>query len=592
MDGKDEKRLRITSDFRVIYENESLNLLNEEYDERRIHTAKELFHFVHSDTSDKSVYYCAGVKTSGGMYAQRLFKYHELDQALNLMKSGLNTYLCTSTFNTISRQKKNVWQIKEFCVDLDAHEFPHLFKIDEVIEVLKTHYFGKVVPYPSYIIITGQGIQLHWTLQEPVAGRKDFNSYRMWQRVQNRLIETFSDITNHLKYLSVDEACKDSNRHWRALGSYHTKAKTFSYIEETCSTFEKYTMRDFTNTYFSDMKITRSLWIKKKERLDEINKEREAQGIRKLSKLTKSEHLKLVNEDRIERGLEPVKELKIWGDSNKKSSNKDDKKVSKVTQLKNLHTKLAGRLIDLQTAQKLFNKKGNRGYRERLMFLYLNTFLGCYRKKFLETKNADFIMIEALAFNEAFNEPLELEEVELKVYSLLNYFEENNDVYRFRDATFIEWLTVDKSSKKKKDSEFLTLTEEEVAKFEYVSLKDKPKRSRSTRDENGLTLEKRKIMKLERKAFELKESGLTYEEIAKKMKKSERTIKRYVKAYKEQLLAQEQVVDEVIVEAVKPKQIEEKTTTVIKFRIEKMNHHKMKARFKVAKTELLKKGTG
>ncbi len=530
------KRLIVTKDFEVTYEGKTLDILKEGYDERRIHAAKELFHFVHDDVSDDSIYYCIGVKSPGSMYAQRLFKYHELDQALQIMKSGLNTYLCTSTFNTFSRKKKNVWQIKELCIDLDAHEMPKLFKIDEVIKVLETHYFGKVVPFPSYVVITGQGLQAHWTLEEPVAGQKDLNSYRMWQRIQNRLIETFSDITSHLKYLSVDESCKDANRQWRALGSYHTKAKTFSYIVESCSTWQKYTMSHFIENYFDDMTITRSLWNKKKERLEEINKERKEQGIRKLTKLTKAEHLKLVNEDRVERGLEPVKELRVWGDSHKKSLNKDDKKASKVTQMKNLHTKLAGRLIDLKTAQKLFNEKGDEGYRERLMFLYLNTYLGCYRNNYLKSKDADFIMIEALAYNEGFNEPLPFEEIELKVYSLLNYFEENNDVYRFRDATFIEWLTVDKSSKKKKDSKYLTLTKEEVAQFEYVSLKDKPKRSRSTRDESGLTAEKRKILKLEKTAFELKEKGLKYDEVAKKMKISTSTAKRYVKSYKERLL--------------------------------------------------------
>lgn len=535
MKESDLRRLRITQHFEVVYDNQKVELLSE-YDERRIHAAKELFHFIHDDVSDDSIFYCVGVKAPGGMYAQRLFKYHELDKALEVMKSGLNTYLCTSTFNTFKRKKKNVWQIKEFCIDLDAHEMPQLFKIDEVIEVLKHHYFGKVVPYPSYLVVTGQGMQAHWTLEEAVAGQKDFNSYRMWQRIQNRLIETFSDITSHLKYLSVDESCKDANRQWRALGSYHTTTKTFSYVVESCSSWEKYTMSCFIENYFEDMEITRSLWNKKKERLEEINNERKDQGIRKLTKLPKAEHLRLVNEDRVQRGLEPVKKLKIWGDGNKKSLNKDDKKASKVTQMKNLHTKLAGRLIDLKTAQKLFNEKGDEGYRERLMFLYLNTFLGCYRNNYLKSKDADFIMIEALAFNEGFNEPLEFEEVELKVYSLLNYFEENNDVYRFRDATFIEWLTVDKSSKKKKDSKYLTLTKEEVAQFEYVSLKGKAKRSRSTRDENGLTAEKRKILKLEQKAFELKETGMTYDEVAKKMKISNSTAKRYVKAYKERLL--------------------------------------------------------
>lgn len=344
---------------------------------------------------------------------EQLNMYHDNDYNRN----HFNNYLSVSTFKSgRSRCEANVKEVKRLYLDMDAHDNP--INIDEaklLSDYMIDNWFdGCDLPEPSYIIFSGRGLQVLFTVE-------GCTNVTEWKPYQTALLNSCQKLLEELKHHSLSEASivavehddlkidmlKDASRVHRVPNTTNLKSNVAAkllYQNED----HVYTLNELNANYeaFSDDNLVTE---KKK----------------KTQKKTKSEPT--------ERGVD------LSG------IDMDGKQAIDPHFFEIIDKTIKPRLSDLETLIRLRNEAGtDSGYRNNLIAIAIPTLVSCGYKN-------DDVVKEAHRINSLFNKPLKKAEVNDWLNSCLKKKEIVNAdgkkgvsrvFYRFFTSTIIEKLQI------------------------------------------------------------------------------------------------------------------------------------------------------
>lgn len=352
---------------------------------------------------------------------KKLNSYH----ASSFNRKCCNQYLSISTFKTgYPRKEFNVKEVKRLFIDMDAHKNP--ISLDEaklLSDYMLDNWFDELeLPEPNYIIFSGHGLQVLFTLD----GCDDVDE---WKRYQTALIKTCQKLLKDLKEYSLSEASvvavehddleidvlKDASRVLRVPNTTNYKPNKYQEYVDTKLLYQNenhvYTLNELNENYtaFSD----ENLVTEKKKK--------------KNQKKTKSEPTE--------------RDVDLSG------IDMDGKQAIDPHFFEIIEKTIKPRLSDLETLIRLRNEAGiDDGYRNNLISIYIPTLVSCGYKN-------DEVVEKAHRINSLFNKPLKNAEVSDWLNSCLKKKEIVNAdgkkgvsrvYYRFYTNTIIDKLQITK----------------------------------------------------------------------------------------------------------------------------------------------------
>lgn len=421
-----------------------------------------------------------------------------------------NNYLSVSTFRRCSRRcESNVKEVKRLYVDMDAHDNPINFNEAKLLAdyMLDNWFDGEELPEPNYIIFSGRGVQVLFTLN-------GCENVPEWKQYQTALLKTCQTLLEQLKHHSLSEAgdvalehnveidvLKDAARVMRVPDTTNLKqnvdAKLLYSDEE-----HEYTLHELNTNYIAF----------NNDNLGTIEEKKKTQ------KKTKSKDKK-----------KKVKSEPSERDVDMSGIDMDDKQGVDPYFFKIIETTIKPRLNDLENLIHIRNEAGVvGGYRNNLIAIYIPTLVSC------GCKNEDVIK-EAHRVNSLFKKPLKKAEVNDWLNSCLKKKEivsadgkkgVSRVYYRFYTSTIIDKLQI---TKEEQDS--MQVLCSEALKKKRSREKQKDVKNANRREVYAQkTAEKRKT-KEERnnRIRKLSADGLSARQIAKQLGVNASTVSRVLK---------------------------------------------------------------
>lgn len=425
-------------------------------------------------------------------------------------RNQFNNYLSVSTFkNGKTRSEWNVKEVKRLYVDMDAHDNPINFNEAELLAdyMIMNWFDGCDLPEPSYIIFSGRGLQVLFTLN-------GCTNVSEWKRYQSALLNNCQKLLEELKHHSLSEAgdvalehnveidvLKDAARVMRVPDTTNLKqnvdAKLLYSDEE-----HEYTLHELNTNYIAF----------NNDNLGTIEEEKKTQ--KKTKSKEKKKKLKLEPSER---------------DVDMSRIDMGDKQIVDPNFLKIIENTIKPRLYDLETLIRLRNEAGvNGGYRNNLIAIYIPTLVSCGYKN-------EYIIKEAHRINSLFNKPLKRAEVNDWLNSCLKKKEivdadgkkgVSRVYYRFYTNTIIEKLQITPE-----EQDAMKVLCDEKLKKKRNREKNKDKQNANRREVyKEKTADKRKA-KEERNKYihELSADGMSARQIAKQLGVNVSTVSRVLK---------------------------------------------------------------
>lgn len=429
---------------------------------------------------------------------EQLNMFHDNDYNRN----HFNNYLSVSTFKSgRSRCEANVKEVKRLYLDMDAHDNP--INLDEaklLSDYMLDNWFDEYeLPEPNYIIFSGRGLQVLFTLV-------GCTNVTEWKPYQAALINSCQKLLEELKHHSLSEASivavehddlkidvlKDASRVHRVPNTTNLKSNVEAkllYQNED----HVYTLNELNADYeaFSDENLVTEEKKKKKKKNQKKAKSEPTERDVDLSGIDMNE----------KQGIDPHFFEII------------DKTIKP-------------RLSDLETLIRLRNEAGtDNGYRNNLISIYIPTLVSCGYKN-------DEVVKEAHRINSLFNKPLKQAEVNDWLNSCLKKKEIANAdggkvvsrvYYRFYTNTIIDKLQI---TKEEQDSMQVLCSEALKKKRSREKQKDIQNANRREVYKEK-TADKRKAKKERNKRIhELSADGMSARQIAKQLGVNASTVSR------------------------------------------------------------------
>lgn len=342
-------------------------------------------------------------------------------------RTGWNNYLSVSTFkNGYRRRESNVKEVKRLYVDMDTHDNPINFDEAKLLAdyMIDNWFDGEELPEPNYIIFSGRGLQVLFTLN-------GCDNVPEWKQYQVALLKCCQKLLEELKHHSLSEASvvalehdvsldmlKDASRVHRVPDTINLKVNVDAKLLYSNEANE-YTLDELSTNYTTFYK-------------DNLGPIEEKKKSKKTKKKTKSE---------------PIER-----DVDMSGIDMDDKQGVDPYFFKIIETTIKPRLNDLENLIRIRNEAGVvGGYRNNLIAIYIPTLVSC------GCKNEDVIK-EAHRVNSLFKKPLKKAEVNDWLNSCLRKKEivtadGNKGVsrvyYRFYTNTIIDKLQITKEEQEK-----------------------------------------------------------------------------------------------------------------------------------------------
>lgn len=453
--------------------------------------------------------YCIGSFTNDGRKTWRNNLTDSVEQ-LNIYRADnrmdCNNYLSISTFKTGSCRKEfNVKEVKRLFIDMDAHDNPINYDEAKLLSdyMLDNWFDDYELPEPNYIIFSGRGLQVLFTLN-------GCDNVPEWKQYQTALIKTCQTLLEQLKHHSLSEAgdvalehnveidvLKDAARVMRVPDTTNLKqnvdAKLLYSDEE-----HEYTLHELNTNYIAF----------NNDNLCTIEE-------KKTQKKTKSKEKK-----------KKAKSEPSERDVDMSRIDMDDKQIVDPNFLKIIENTIKPRLFDLETLIRLRNEAGiNGGYRNNLIAIYIPTLVSCGYKN-------DYVVKEAHRINSLFNKPLKQAEVNDWLNSCLKKKEivsadgkklVSRVYYRFYTNTIIDKLQITP-----KEQESMKVLCSEALKKKRSRDKQKDIQNANRREVyKEKTADKRKAKEERNKRIhELSADGMSARQIAKQLGVNVSTVSR------------------------------------------------------------------
>lgn len=345
----------------------------------------------------------------------------------NSNREYCNNYLSISTFKTGYRRREfNVKEVKRLFVDMDAHEKPINFDEAKLLAnyMIDNWFDGEELPEPNYIIFSGRGLQVLFTLN-------GCDNVPEWKQYQTALLKCCQKLLEELKHHSLSEASVVALEHNVSIDDLKDATRVMRVPDTTnlkVNVDAKLLYSNEANEYTLD-ELSTNYIVFNKDNLGPIEEKKKS---KKTKKKTKSE---------------PIER-----DVDMSGIDMDDKQGVDPYFFKIIETTIKPRLNDLENLIRTRNEAGVvGGYRNNLIAIYIPTLVSC------GCKNEDVIK-EAHRVNSLFKKPLKKAEVNDWLNSCLRKKEivttdGNKGVsrvyYRFYTNTIIDKLQITKEEQEK-----------------------------------------------------------------------------------------------------------------------------------------------
>lgn len=417
-----------------------------------------------------------------------------------------NNYLSVSTFRRCSRRcESNVKEVKRLYVDMDAHDNPINFNEAKLLAdyMLDNWFDGEELPEPNYIVFSGRGLQILFTLN-------GCDNVPEWKQYQSALLNICQKLLENLKNHSLSEASDVAVEHNVSIDMLKDAARVLRVPDTTnlkqnveakllCSDEDHaYTLHEL-NTTFTAFSSDNLGTIEEK----------------KTQKKTKSKEKK-----------KKAKSEPSERDVDMSRIDMADKQCVDPNFLKIIENTIKPRLFDLETLIRLRNEAGTKcGYRNNLIAIYIPTLVSCGYKN-------EYIIKEAHRINSLFNKPLKRAEVndwlnsclkKKEVVSLDGKKGVSRVYYRFYTNTIIDKLQITKD-----EQESMHVLCSEALKKKRSRDKQKDVQNANRREVYAQkTADKRKTKEARNnRIHELSADGMSARQIAKQLGVNASTVSR------------------------------------------------------------------
>ncbi len=420
-----------------------------------------------------------------------------------------NLYVSHSTFYIPKRAKNRVRRYNTFFADIDPIRGKS-FDVNVMVEVLQKEFFGTLVPPPTYLNCSGNGVQGFWMIEHA-----PFGARWKWEPVEQRILDTLSSITEFIPTAKIDRAVRDSSRLTRVVETDNFKGNGVNQTYVIIHNDVRYTIDEIVEGYFPDM-------------LENELKDKKAPVV-----LTEEDIARI----QAERDEKQLKRAKYLAQKEKKEAKNKTKSEHPNLVAGNPFQLLKDRMSDYYT---LGRERGEKiiGYRKKLLFVATHTAIT--RQHSLEE-----ITQIILDLNNSFKVPKTEERIrglveieynvfhgkslgtseerrlinELKVIDSFGYY----DRYRFYNDTLIDYLDITKEEQR----QLKTIISDEVKKE-----RENQKKRDARRDENGNLISRLPVVERRAKVKELMDKGYGYKRIATELGIPQDTAKNDVRALK------------------------------------------------------------
>lgn len=398
-----------------------------------------------------------------------------------------NNYLSVSTFKTGStRSEYNVKEVKRLYLDMDAHDNPINYDEAKLLSdyILDNWFDGCDLPEPSYIIFSGRGLQVLFTLD-------GCTNVTEWKPYQTALLKTCQKLLKDLKEHSLSEASVVAIEHEPEIDMLNDASR----------------VHRVPNTTNLKSNVAAKLLYANEDHvytLNELNENYEAFS---------SDNL--VTEEKKKKTKKKTKSEPTEREVDMSGIDMDDKQGIDPHFFEIIEKTIKPRLTDLETLIKLRNEAGiDGGYRNNLISIAIPTFVSCGFKN-------DEVVKEAHRINSLFNKPLKNAEVNDWLNSCLKKKEivssegvkgVSRVYYRFYTNTIIDKLQITPE-----EQESMKVLCDEKLKKKRNREKNKERQNANRREVYAKKTADKRKEKEERnnRIYELSVDGMSVRQIAK-----------------------------------------------------------------------------
>lgn len=325
-------------------------------------------------------------------------------------------YMSQNTFMSPKNKSKpssgrlvtNLKHLYSLYVDIDCYKAG--MTQEQTLLALEADYFGKKIPFPTFVINSGRGVYLIWRIDE------DRNALPRWQKVEKYLIDQCKD-------LGADSAASDAARVLRV--PFTINSKNGEMVRIMQFTDVKYTLHEIISEY--DIKPTKHSVKKAKHPYGQATERmrRTARWIaQKLNLLTPNFEDFHATESFIANNIKfvPREEKPVAGKG----------RILSIERRQSLKSTATARIKDLY---KLFSlRRGTDCCREYALFL-------CRLWTLDLTHDAEAAKEETLALNASLDAPFD-EKYVLKATESAERKYKKGETYRYSTTTIIEKLRI------------------------------------------------------------------------------------------------------------------------------------------------------
>ena len=439
-----------------------------------------------------------------GYVKRRACDYKWIETNIKSLASiGLNSYCASASFYRRKGTERadsgdnSVKSIYGIIIDLDYEDTPYGGLLaEDLIETMRVDGIFAEIGEPSYYMQTsqGEGAYLIYLFKDAVRISGNANKVMMWADNAGLFVKYFSAY-------GADPKCVNASRVFRLPSTYHQESDSWSRIINFDSIKDIEPIRYDYNELIEKLKNLLPQEIEEKEMKDDVEESKsdsiESDDIKPITYKKQSHN----EDDRIDK----------LAKEEKKSVTKDKEKIvvteerllSNITHHGEIQDMAYNRVVDLFRLAEYrdYDLEGNRN---NLIFIISTQIV-----LFIEDNDKRLKFLRD--FNNCFVEPLKEKEL---LYSLNSAIDKK---YKFTDKTIIKRLQV---------------TKEELAMFSFIGKRanrnEKEKKNR--RYSNGQLKSVANRNNRNKRILELRNSGMTYKEIADKMKCSYSTVANVIKA--------------------------------------------------------------
>lgn len=162
---------------------------------------------------DKFGFFTIAQKVEGARtWQERSYRLEQLPTVLGTVGSGVDTYISQASFARPNRRIANLARVGLLWVDLDIYNMPALAgkSPEQIAPLLLQACEDRMLPPPSVLIDSGQGLYAKWFLDTPIPAR----ALSRWQLVQNTFCDRLADF-------GADKQARDAARVLRIVDSVH-----------------------------------------------------------------------------------------------------------------------------------------------------------------------------------------------------------------------------------------------------------------------------------------------------------------------------------------------------------------------------------